>query len=224
VDRPGIGPPRLPRQEGVTFFPPLHRTIILVAGGGIIERRVAQRHADRSMPPELFDHRSRGPGLEERGGEGMAQCVRRLRLRDPCDWEILGHQRLESADAERRAGPAGAGKAVCGLERLGVAPLMQRVVGIKGAIDHPIDLAFTVVDAHGSRLEIDAGPREGADLTNSQPAPHQQPKHRALAPPINPSESLDEISFVPRFGKTLGDDHMRPAPMNRWLSDQPPLV
>jgi hypothetical protein len=121
---------------------------------------------------------------------------------------------LDRADAQRCAGLEGAWKDVRGLEWLGVAPLMQRFVGIKGEVDHPIDLAFTVVEANGSRLEIDAGPREGADLTNSQPAPQHQQTPRAVAQPINHSESLDEIIFVPRFGKTLGDDHLMPA-MNR---------
>jgi hypothetical protein len=35
---------------------------------------------------------------------------------------------------------------------------------------------------------------------------------------------LDEIVFAYRFGKTLGHDHVMPAPMNRLLGDQPPLV
>jgi hypothetical protein len=79
------------------------------------------------------------------------------------------------------AGWRGLGKTVRRLERLGVAPLMQRFVGIKGEVDHPIDLAFAVVDANGPCLEIDAEPHEGTDLTDPQPAPQHQQKHRAVA-------------------------------------------
>jgi hypothetical protein len=75
----------------VTFFQLLHRPIILVACGGIIERRVAQGHADGPMPHELFDHLERGTGIAEVRGEGMAQRVRRLGFRDPGRVEILGH-------------------------------------------------------------------------------------------------------------------------------------
>ena len=61
------------------FFQPLHRTIIRVACGGIIELRVAQGHADGPMPHELFDHLSRGTGIEEVRGEGTgaARAVNR---------------------------------------------------------------------------------------------------------------------------------------------------
>src|SRR5919108_5400697 len=131
---------------------------------------------------------------------------------------------LDGADAQRRAGLEGAGKDVRGLERLRVAPLMQRSVGIKGEVDHPIDLAFAVVEANGPRLAMDAGPREGTDLPDPQPAPQHQQKHRAVAQPINHPEPLDELLFAHRFGKTLGYGHMMPAPMNRLLGDQPPLM
>jgi len=131
---------------------------------------------------------------------------------------------LDGADAQRCAGLEGAWKDVRGFERLGVAPLMQRFIGIKGAVDHPIDLACAVVEANRPRLEVDTGPREGTDLTDPQPAPHHEQKHRAVAQPINHPEQLDEIIFVHRFGKTLRDDHLMPAPMNRLLGDQPPLM
>ena len=36
--------------------------------------------------------------------------------------------------------------------------LLQRLVDIKGDVDHPIDLAFAVVNAKGPRFAIDAGP------------------------------------------------------------------
>jgi hypothetical protein len=100
---------------------------------------------------------------------------------------------------------------------------MQRVVGITGEVDHPSALALTVVDATSPRLEIAAGPREGADLTTSPPAPPHQQKHRAVAQPITPAEAVDERICGHRLGKTLGDEHMMPAPMKRLLSDQPPL-
>ena len=83
---------------------------------------------------------------------------------------------------------------------------------------------LAVVNAKGPRFEIDAGPREGADFTNSQPAPQHQQKHRAIAQPINHPEQLDEIIVAHRFGKALRDDHLMPALMNRLLDDQPPLV
>src|ERR671918_2606092 len=122
-------------------------------------------------PMSSFTTSHGAPALRRWVAKGLAQRVRRIGPRDPCHVEILGHQMLDGADAQRRAGLEGTGKDVCGLERLGVAPLMQRVVSITGAVDHPIDLAFAVVDANGPRLEIDAGPREGADLTDPQPAP-----------------------------------------------------
>jgi hypothetical protein len=99
LERQGVGPHRVPLPAGWTFFQPLHRTIILVAWGGIIALRVAQRPADRSMPHARFDPRSRGTRIAEMGGEGMAQGVRRLRRRAPGDVERRGHQRLDSADA-----------------------------------------------------------------------------------------------------------------------------
>src|SRR6266511_144658 len=105
---------------------------------------------------------------------------------------------LDGADAQWRAGLEGAWKDIRRLERLGMAPLMQRFVGIKGEVHHPIDLAFAVVDANGPRLEIDAGPREGTDLTDPQSAPQHQQKHRAVAQPINDPEQLDEIVFAHR--------------------------
>ena len=46
------------------------------------------------------------------------------------------------------------------------------------------------------------GPREGTHLTDPQPAPHHEQKHRAVARPIDHPEQLDEIIFVQRFGKT----------------------
>jgi hypothetical protein len=98
--------------------------------------------------------------------KGLAQRVRRIGLRDPCRVEILGHQRLNGADAQRCAGLEGAWKDVRGFERLGVAPLMQRFVGFKGAVDHPIDLACAGVEANRPRLEMATGPREGPDLTD----------------------------------------------------------
>jgi hypothetical protein len=101
---------------------------------------------------------------------------------------------------------------------------MQRFVGIKGEVDYPIDLAFAVVDANRPRFEIDTRPREGTDLTDPQPAPHHEQEHRAVAQPIDHPEQLDEIIFVHRFGKTLRYDHLMPAPMNRLLGNQPPLV
>jgi len=53
---------------------------------------------------------SNGLRIEEVRGEGMAQRMRRIGLRDPCRLEILGHQMLDGADAQRCAGWRGLGK------------------------------------------------------------------------------------------------------------------
>jgi hypothetical protein len=155
---------------------------------------------------------------------GLAQRRRRRGRRDPCRVEIRGHQRRDGAAAQRCAGLEGAGNDGRGFARLGVAPLMQRVVGLTGAVDDPLDLALAVVEATRPRVEIDPRPRAGPDLTDPQPAPHHAPEQRAVAQPIDHPEPLAESIVVPRFGKTLRDDQLMPAPMNRWLGNQPPLV
>jgi hypothetical protein len=79
LDRRGAGPHRSPLQQGLTCFQALPRTSILVACGGIRERRVAPGHADGPRPHARFDHLSRGSGMEEvRGdGTGAAQAAKR---------------------------------------------------------------------------------------------------------------------------------------------------
>jgi hypothetical protein len=221
--RRGAGPQRSPLQAGVRVFPPRHRTLILVACRGIIKLCRAPRQADGPLPQALLHPRSRGPGIEAGRGAGLAPRVWRRGRRGPGRAAILGPPMRDGADAQRRTGLERTGQDVGGLARLRVAPLLQRCVGITGAVDHPIDLALAVVEAPGPRLEIAAGPRAGAARTNSPPAPPPQHQQRAGAHPSHPPAHVHERSVVPRWGKTLGDEPLRPAPLPRVRRDQPPL-
>jgi hypothetical protein len=70
LNRPGHGGHRSPRQAGLACFKPLHRLIILLACGGLIELRRAARHPERPMAHERFHDRQGGPGIEPWGGAG----------------------------------------------------------------------------------------------------------------------------------------------------------
>ena len=50
------------------------------AFGPVIQLGIPERHLERAVPHEFFDHLQRGAGIEELGGKGMPQRVGRIAL------------------------------------------------------------------------------------------------------------------------------------------------
>jgi hypothetical protein len=53
-----------------------HGVVVLRAFGPVIELSIPERHLERAVPHQFFDHLQRGASIEELGGKGMSLIPR----------------------------------------------------------------------------------------------------------------------------------------------------
>jgi hypothetical protein len=74
-------------------------------------------------------------------------------------------------------------------------PLRERLLHIRGQIDHPIDVAFTIVDTNGLGVYVNILPRDMAHFRHAQStAPHEQ-KDQPVSHGVDDDEKPEEIGF-----------------------------